>query len=742
MIKGIGSIRKRVIEPSLITFSVIGFILGRVVIFGFINPLAIGFLAVFLLKKELYPIAIFTTIGLLTRFGGIYFIMYLGSVGIIIGLNMLLLSMKIKVSKVGIGIVAAVATIIPGLLTIYMLGFFYLAVTILMSLLAFSLVFLLENGINMLSSKKRQIDSEALLSLSIIFAGIAAGVADIHIGPISLKYFVSSLIILVASKSGAASGATAGVILGFLLSVTGVAGPSFVAILSASGLVAGAMREMKFNIGKILGFLIGGLLISLYTDLEFLTFEVFLSISLSFILFAFAPSLEISYAKEQPSIHAEKLKKHLHIRLSDFASSFKSLSSVIEPLNKKQTLDQHDTSKLINDVANKICKDCPSRDKCWGVEFHNTYQMFFALLAIAEKEGHVKEIPKHLKQFCEQPKPMLYVLNNTFASYKERINIQNKLSENREMVHYNLNAFSEIIQNLAEDVSQNFKFQEWAEQKILNELDLDAVVVENKFEKFEAIISPRNLMNLENVEEKVSKILGRKMIKDDIFNLRGMKLIEKPNLRIQTGYSQKTKEDSEENGDSYSFMLTRGNYAISMLADGMGSGKKAKEESLKTLELLEQFIKAGFDKEIAIRMINSALMQNSEEDIFATIDICQIDLYTGLTEFIKLGSATTYIIREDSVFAIKNKALPIGIINEIDIEISRKRLKEGDKILMMTDGVTENGNAEREKEILELLAQSKELKHPKQLADFIMKNLSTTEVEDDMTILVSIVKPI
>ncbi|MCL2611315.1 MAG: SpoIIE family protein phosphatase, partial [Defluviitaleaceae bacterium] len=403
----------------------------------------------------------------------------------------------------------------------------------------------------------------------------------------------------------------------------------------------------------------------------------------------------------------------------------------------------HDTGKLINDVANKTCKGCPSRDKCWGGGFYNTYQMFFALLAICEKEGEVKEVPKHLQGFCERNESLVYSLNEIFHSYKNRLTMQNKLSENREIVHHNFSAFSEIIENLAKELSQDFKFQEWAEQRIEKELGLRCIVVEIKFQRFEVIISYGDFSeNPDNIEEKVSKILGRKMIRDESFNLRDIKLIEEPRFRVQTGYSSRTKENSEESGDSHSFLITRGHYAISMLADGMGSGKKAKEESMKTLQLLEQFIGCGFDKEIALKMINAALMQNGEEDIFTTIDICQMDLYTGVCEFIKLGSATTYIIRDESVFAVRNKALPIGIINEVDVEISKKRLKEGDKILMMTDGVTENGDQDREKEILDILSQTKEITHPKHLSDFILKNLSKNEIEDDMTILVSIVKNI
>ena len=56
----------------------------------------------------------------------------------------------------------------------------------------------------------------------------------------------------------------------------------------------------------------------------------------------------------------------------------------------------------------------------------------------------------------------------------------------------------------------------------------------------------------------------------------------------------------------------------------------AYKESELVVDLLEQFLEAGFTKETAVRMINSALIVRSDEQAFSTIDISSLDLYTGV----------------------------------------------------------------------------------------------------------------
>ena len=65
------------------------------------------------------------------------------------------------------------------------------------------------------------------------------------------------------------------------------------------------------------------------------------------------------------------------------------------------------------------------------------------------------------------------------------------------------------------------------------------------------------------------------------------------------------------------------------LSDGMGTGEKAAQASSATVAVLEQLMEAGFRKEVAIKTVNSILVTKSSKEIFSTMDLSIIDLYTG-----------------------------------------------------------------------------------------------------------------
>mgnify|MGYP000193466977 CR=1 FL=1 len=69
---------------------------------------------------------------------------------------------------------------------------------------------------------------------------------------------------------------------------------------------------------------------------------------------------------------------------------------------------------------------------------------------------------------------------------------------------------------------------------------------------------------------------------------------------------------------------------------------EACKESETVVELLEQFMESGFSQETAAKMVNSALVLKGQDGMFSTVDICAVDLYTGICNFLKAGAASTF----------------------------------------------------------------------------------------------------
>jgi stage II sporulation protein E len=211
------------------------------------------------------------------------------------------------------------------------------------------------------------------------------------------------------------------------------------------------------------------------------------------------------------------------------------------------------------------------------------------------------------------------------------------------------------------------------------------------------------------------------------------RFMEDQKLRISSGVAHRAKS-SKGSGDSYSAMELRNGSCLLVLSDGMGSGERARRESAATVGLLEDFIESGFDKELAVRMINSVLILKSNEESFSTLDICSVDMYTGRAEFIKIGAAETFLLRDGHVTIIRSSSLPIGMLNDVDLEITEKNLRHGDVILMVTDGITD---AFKENSLEKSLKNCR-WNDPQDLADYILaeaEKFSRKGPKDDMTIL-------
>ncbi len=176
------------------------------------------------------------------------------------------------------------------------------------------------------------------------------------------------------------------------------------------------------------------------------------------------------------------------------------------------------------------------------------------------------------------------------------------------------------------------------------------------------------------------------------------------------------------------------------LSDGMGSGMDACRESETVVELLEQFLESGFSQETAAKMVNSALVLKGQEGMFSTVDMCAVDLYTGICSFLKAGAASTFIKRGHGVETITSESLAAGLVQQIDFETASRKLYHGDYLIMMTDGVLDALPVQKEEETMKEIILDVHEESPKELGREILERVlgySDYRARDDMTVLVA-----
>ncbi|MGN1208362.1 MAG: SpoIIE family protein phosphatase, partial [Christensenellales bacterium] len=300
---------------------------------------------------------------------------------------------------------------------------------------------------------------------------------------------------------------------------------------------------------------------------------------------------------------------------------------------------------------------------------------------------------------------------------------------------------SKLLKSLIEDTSNNFNFDLSQEADIKEELKFLHILctdvisfVKDGFYNITLIIKKTDYCK-EDIEKVISKIVKSKMKICEISALNSqydvLTIKNAPKFDCVFGVCGITKDNSEVSGDTYSFIKIDDDKILIALSDGMGSGEDAEHISEISLNLIENFYKAGFDNEIILNSVNKLLTINSEE-CFSALDICVIDLKKELIDFIKLGAPVGFVKKDNETTIIESGSLPIGILEEISPVVTKKVISGNEILILVSDGVIENFRGE---ENLKNFVNSLSSTNPQQICDEVINYCKQFEILDDCTCL-------
>lgn len=758
------------IDLKLLLACIIGFLLSRVTLLNMMSSASIAYLSLFAFTGVgYYGVLISVILGMVTISSQTEIFKYLLAITIITMFNFFgnkkdKLSMQAVCGSVSILLAGLAKSIIYGV------TFYFILMAILESILVFTLVFVFNKAVNkiMNNTTKKYFSNEELISIAILLGGALVGIGNIHINNLYIRdSVVIFMVMLIGYRAGAVAGTSAGMTLGLFMLLSNNFNPQQVVIISGAGLICGIMQELG-KLGSSFGFAVGGTLLSIYLNKEIIDNRLVAASICACIVFLLIPNKAYDQIKTVVDFNEGsdnkkyilEMQQLISYKLKAFSTAFKKLSDTFDNLSEKRTsLSQKEVSSLFDDVAAKVCVKCGMDTYCWEDCFYNTYQTMFSILAAAEKKGSIsqEDIPLDFKSKCVKLNEFVITTNRMFELYKNNLAWYNKIIESRKLISEQLESVSNVINNLSNDIKSELDFKDDLAKSIKAELEKNKIavdkliVVQNKNGKYEINMDIKPCYGRRNCTREiipiVNKFLDRKMksnelgcniLKED--KLCSLKLIEEQKFKVVSGVAKLTKDDCKVSGDNYSFMEITNSQYLMALSDGMGSGIKANEESTASIELLEEFLDSGFDKDIAVKLINSVLVLKSNEEIFSTLDICVIDMYAGIAEFVKIGAVSTFIKRGSSVEVIRSTSLPVGILDRVDMETTKRRIKDNDLIIMITDGILDTLEPTSSKDLwLEKVLREFKSNNPQDVADYILqeaKNNTDGSVQDDMTVLV------
>lgn len=446
------------------------------------------------------------------------------------------------------------------------------------------------------------------------------------------------------------------------------------------------------------------------------------------------------------------------IQIDKFVNSLEKLSKMFLDLEERKTFfSEEELETMFQRTCEKVCKNCGNREMCLGRNRMHTYDMLREIFYTVENYGTELnvEVKRKIQKNCVQaPK----FLRNALDIYKERKQIMlwnQKIAQNREGCAVQLDSFAQMIQHATRELDASIFADEYLEKKIKNRFSrigikvLTTVFLVTEDGRYEIHVTTKakkgQCIATKEVAQIISECCGRNMIlgKEEPPVIGAeyctVTCVEGPRYHTIQGVARIGKGCKKISGDSFSMLDLPGGKQGVILSDGMGAGEAAYRESVMVVDLLEELLNAGFPKETALQMLNTALVIGREEVRFSTIDMCVFDLYSGKCELAKAGASMTFVKHEDKVEIIKSTSLPIGVVPKLEIDQTVRTLSDGDIVIMVTDGVMDALPIGEQEFLMKMIIEGTKKTNPKEIAHHILEQVLECSGEipmDDMTVLV------
>lgn len=332
---------------------------------------------------------------------------------------------------------------------------------------------------------------------------------------------------------------------------------------------------------------------------------------------------------------------------------------------------------------------------------------------------------------------------------------QRKLWENRCLLAENLNEMAEIMSQVAGEVFSYRALEDKRYRQVVQALRAEKIYVEDIYsiqredgrESIGAALWTEHAggYRVEETADMLSVLLDVRLtpaVTSPYFldgTCRYFTFTEEARFQVLTGAARAVKETETVSGDNYSIVEAEKGTMTVLLSDGMGSGEKACSDSEAVLDLMEKLLEAGYTYNTAVSLVNGSLVAKGEEQNMSTLDICELDLYNGICEFCKIGAASSYIKRAHMVEQISTRTLPLGIFRGVETEVVKRRLVDGDYVILVSDGVIDAMEENAYEEDLCQVISKIELQSPKEIAENLLQYVlcrSRGRIKDDMTVIV------
>ena len=590
-------------------------------------------------------------------------------------------------------------------------------------------------------------------------ASIGLGLSAIYVFDFSIMRFLITITMLICVGVGSPS-LTYSIILAFSL---GAALNGFSLNVVAEFVLLALIASMfslpnKFKVVFVV--IIGDILIQycfIAQEVEFLM--NMLPIVLACLIFLCLPNKFLNYLSDLVYVKKSEMtsrnlinttRKNIKKRMIELSNIFFDMKQIHLNMTKKELTKEELIAMLEREITSTCCRDCLDKNRCTRALGLDNKSNLELLVEIAVNKGKITllDIPSALSNRCGKVNNLIGLINRLLDEYKQYRHIMADVNNIKILMADQMGAVSRLLLDVGDEIDTNVRFDIARENKIISRLlsqniqCKEVLLYSEKNNEMSAVLVVKNEDSYnEFIEKIVTETLRIPMEITKITPLEesgysSVNLKKKSKFDCVFGLASCNKAGNVECGDCHSIIRLGANKFLLALCDGMGAGSSAHKMSAMTLGLIENFYKVGFDNDVILESVNKLLVINNQES-YATLDVCLLDLDREIADFIKVGAPAGFIKREASIEMVDASALPIGALENITPATHKTTISTKDIVIMATDGIIDAFESyENMVEYISGLATN----NPQTIAEAILNEaleLNNSSAKDDMTVLVA-----
>lgn len=550
--------------------------------------------------------------------------------------------------------------------------------------------------------KKRRspytLDNHSLVCIIASLCTLLLGASEVSILGFRPARFFGCFVILTAaylfSRSG---GSIAGIAIGGCIAVSGT-GVALSICYGICGLLSGLFSKFGQFVCAVVFSLTAGIAALIDGTAEGIS--VFAEAAAASVIFAAIPNGRLSRIRSE--ILNPKMRRinsefsAAGERLLEASRAIGSVSDCVAKVSKGiEALSPANDIMVCMRVRERVCADCPLKDSFCPED--GEFAAVLEKLAQGETVS-AQDFSVNFNAKCPSVPRVADSFNRIYSSRNALNALQANSARSRELACSQFDWIADLLGELSTEINRDG-------QTLFNkEKSAIRVLSDNGFEVVSAscICPASGALRLKCVVEDIPPSTSLSRLTKELSaeleaelsppkireNKNGKELVfpRKELFKIRLGSAAASCGNQKLCGDYFECFQTESK-AYLILSDGMGTGGRAAIDSAMTVELFSRLIRAGIGLDTALSITNSALSVKSDDESLSTLDVAEIDLFTGNTVLLKAGAAPSFYTASGKVRTVEIPSAPLGILSKVKFSRYELRLRGGDTLVMVSDGI-------------------------------------------------------